>query len=79
MLTSSPLVYLHYLYFRTLGISYSYSTVARDLWSITTPSPSDWALGLGVVIDHKSLATVLQLIYIPPDWIVHCHSYKNYY
>ena len=34
--------------------------------------------GEGVVIDHKSMATVLQLIYIPPDWIVHCHSYKNY-
>ena len=36
------------------GLRYSYSTVARDLWSITTPSPRAQPEGKGVVIDHKS-------------------------
>ena len=38
------------------GIYNSYSTVARDLWQRKPPLSSGYALGLGSVYCHKSLA-----------------------
>ena len=38
------------------GIYNSYSTVARDLWQHKPPLSSGYALGLGSVYCHKSLA-----------------------
>ena len=35
------------------------------------PGPRAQPKSKGVVIDHRFMATVLYLIYIPPDWLVH--------
>ena len=49
-----PCRYQPFLALLQTGICYSYSTVARDLWSITTPSTRAQPVGEGVAIDHKS-------------------------